>query len=128
MFNQKIPVVSSIAVTLTSTGCLDPIIADWDMSEVCAGEQCYALPGQVGEYTMEGSLIVEEGLGGTFSVSITDGEETETASYAIQLGSIGDGGMYKLRFEGEEEIAMTCTLIDIKLDCDAEDYSYSFTK
>ena len=77
---------------------------------------------------MEGSLIVEEGLGGTFSVSITDGEETETASYAIQLGSIGDGGMYKLRFDGEEEIAMICTLIDIKLDCDAEDYSYSFTK
>ena len=126
MSNYKIPSISSVAITLTSIGCVDPIVGDWSLSEVCIEEECYPLSGNIGYYTVEGNMTVEEDLDGTMTVSETYNGETETVSYPVDINPITDAGLYTMKIN--ENRTMTCTLTDLLVCDDGEDLTYSFTK
>ena len=126
MSATKIPLIP-LAFSLTAAACADPIIGDWNGTNICQdGNDCFDLPFEGDGYTVALTLSVDEDLSGTFSTIETYGDESDTDSERFSAENEG-GNSYKITFEGDPDL-MTCTLDGKSLDCEYPAMSVSFTK
>ena len=128
MSTSKIPMLTSLTVSLTVTACADPIVGDWSLSELCTSEMCIDLPGALGYYELEANMSINSDLTGTMTQVISDEYQTETYNWSLTVESLGSNA-YKIN-NTDEDVSLNCNLDSALLDCNSEDegYDYQFTK
>ena len=133
--NFSIPTLGMVS-TMMTTACGDPIVGDWDLSEVSSeygGEtisysfprnDCMEYYGYEICYSQVGSLNVDDELNAvfTFESSITyEGggyDYTYTGDGEVTPGDEADTYTISVTDEDGDNMEMNCTLTDDTLSCD----------
>ena len=125
MSHNKIPLIP-LAFSLTSVACTDPIIGDWDLTEMCQDSDCVQLPLEMYGYTSTVSMTIESDLSGTITQSVTYADEVDSNEDAITVTNEG-GKSYKITSGGEED-ALSCSLDATELECSLDGTTWTFEK
>ena len=122
----------TLLTLVTSVGCSDPLIGNWNANELCEFGDCYVLPFESEGITYSYDLVVNEDFTGTMSKTELSDTTTEVDTWELNI-SIGENGVYEFdRTHGDGDIyKINCTMNGQELECvsvESESESMTFEK
>lgn len=124
-----IPALSVVSVSVS--GCADPIIGDWDMSKLGDDEFPYHYEGEACTYDGTGLLSIIDDLTGSFTFEYSAdcgsfGELSISYTWTAAVTVVEKKASYTIALTGEDEdiadLDLDCTMTDKAiLDCEDSD-------
>lgn len=126
----SIPSIAALGLSMT-TGCAEPIIGTWNVTEITIGTETYQIP-YTYSYTYEGATYVSETdftmtvndeLTGDWIVDYSytgpDGSENDTYTYDIEVTKTSKA-TYDIEIGGID-FSGSCTVASTELTCTGSD-------